>query len=134
MQASADEHETPYRVSLVPLGVGIAWMRHCLPSHRSASVSVGLERVWADEPIAVQARPEVHATDASTLISALTGFGAGSIFHLRPMESPELPACAAPAVTIAVKPSKSVDAPSRARCQQTPRQRSPMLCRLTTSV
>jgi hypothetical protein len=59
-------------------------MRQLLPSHRSARGSVKLESEAADEPTAVHARPEEHATDDSTLISAPTGSGVGSIVHVRP--------------------------------------------------
>ena len=68
MHARADGHETPKSVSLVPLGAGAGWIRQLLPSHRSASGSVKLESEAADEPTAVHARPEEHATDDSTLI------------------------------------------------------------------
>jgi hypothetical protein len=87
-------------------------MRQRLPFHRSASGSVGLEAVEASEPTAVQARAETHATDDSTLISAPTGFGVGSTFHLRAPASLGPPACAPAAMTIAVNPSTTVNDPS----------------------
>jgi hypothetical protein len=113
MHARADGHETPKSVSLVPLGAGAGWIRQLLPSHRSASGSVKLESEAADEPTAVHARPEEHATDDSTLISAPTGSGVGSIVHVRPPTAAvERPASAAPAVTIAVNPSNRTTATS----------------------
>jgi hypothetical protein len=88
-------------------------MRQLLPSHRSASGSVKLESEAADEPTAVHARPEEHATDDSTLISAPTGSGVVSIVHVRPPAAAvDPPASAAPAMTIAVNPSKATTAPS----------------------
>ena len=105
--ACADGHESPYKTSLVASGAGVGWMRQRLPSHRSASGSVGLDREAADEPTATHACRERHDTDDSTLISALAGFGVGVIVHLRsPTAWLDPPACAAPVVTIAVKPSK----------------------------
>ena len=62
-------------------------MRQLLPSHRSASGNVKLESEAADEPTAVHARAEEHATDDSTLISAPTGSGVGWIVHVRPPNS-----------------------------------------------
>jgi hypothetical protein len=107
MHARADGHEIPKSVSLVPLGAGVDWIRQLLPSHRSASGSVKLESEAADEPTAVHTRPEEHATDDSTVISAPTGSGVGSIVHVL-----DPPASAAPAVTIAVNPSNTTTAPS----------------------
>jgi hypothetical protein len=113
MHARADGHETPKSVSLVPVGTGVGWIRQLLPSHRSASGSVTLESEAADEPTAVHARREEHATDDSTLTSAPTGSGVGSIVHVRPATAAvERPASAAPAVTIAVNPINTTTAPS----------------------
>jgi hypothetical protein len=97
-------------------------------------VSVGLERVAADEPTAVQARRDVQATDDRMLISALTGLGVGSIFHVRTSLVP--PAGVAPAVTLAVKPSKTVNAPSsRVARREWALARSSLLpCRVTIAV
>jgi len=82
-----------------------------LPSHRSARGSVKLESEAADEPTAVHARAEEHATDDSTLISAPTGSGVGSIVHVRPRcAALDPPASAAPTVTTAVNPSKRASA------------------------
>jgi hypothetical protein len=109
--ACADGHESPYKTSLVACGAGVGWMRQRLPSHRSASGSVGLDREVADEPTAVHACRERHDTDDSTLISALAGFGVGVIVHSRsPAAWLDVPACPAAAVTIAVKPSKRMNA------------------------
>jgi hypothetical protein len=84
MHARADGHETPKSVSLVPFGVGVGWMRQRVPSHRSASVRVGLDSEAADDPTAVHARPEEHATDDSTLTLAPAGSGVGLTVHVRP--------------------------------------------------
>jgi hypothetical protein len=86
-------------------------MRQRLPSHLSASGSVGLDREAADEPTAIHACRERHDTDDSTLMSALAGFGVGVIVHLRsPTAWLDEPACAAAVVAIAVKPSKRMNA------------------------
>src|ERR1700759_4220491 len=83
-------------------------MRQLLPSHRSASGCVKLESEAADEPTAVHARTEEQDTEPSTLISAPTGSGVGLIVHSRPPRAAlDPPANAAPAVTIAVNPSKT---------------------------
>jgi hypothetical protein len=109
--ACADGHESPYKTSLVAFGAGVGWMRQRLPSHRSASGSVGLDREAADEPTAIHVCRERHDTDDSTLISALAGFGVGVIVHSRsPTAWLDLLACAAAAVTIAAKPSKRMNA------------------------
>ena len=77
-------------------------MRQRVPSHRSARVPEGLERVLENPPTAVQTRRDVHDTDDRKLISALTGFGVGSTFHLPVAASLEPPASDAPAVESAV--------------------------------
>ena len=86
-------------------------MRQRLPSHLAASGSVGLDREAADEPTAVHACGERQDTDDSTLISAPAGFGVGAIVHLRSLIAwLDVSACAAAAVTIAVKPSRRMNA------------------------
>jgi hypothetical protein len=111
MHARADGHDTPYSVSLVPFGVGVAWMRQLLPSHRSASGNVKLESEAADEPTAVHARADEQDTDPSTLISAPTGSGVGLTVHVRPPSAAlDPPASAPPAVTTAVNPSNRTTA------------------------
>lgn len=113
----------------------MGWMRQRVPSHRSASVPEGLERVLENPPTAVQTRRERHATDDRKLISALTGFGVGSTFHVRVAISLDPPASDAPAMESAVKPSKMVNDPSRrvARHRESARG-APLSCRLPASV
>src|SRR5437588_884580 len=59
MQNLADEHETSFRCAPGPrwAGLGVRWIDHRLPFHRSASVTP-----TPRSPTAVQARGEVHET------------------------------------------------------------------------
>jgi hypothetical protein len=64
-----------------PMGVGVAWMRHEVPSHRSARVS-GPELVKYT-PTAVQALA-VHATLPKTTCAIPGGLGVGCTCHRVP--------------------------------------------------
>src|SRR6266700_5922717 len=56
MQDEADMHATPDRTPPPCLGLGVGWMRHRVPSHRSAKVPA------FEFPAAVHADGDVHAT------------------------------------------------------------------------
>jgi hypothetical protein len=71
-------------------------------------VAVGLDSEGADEPTAVHARPEEHATDDSTLTFAPTGSGVGLTVHVRPPTAALDPP--ANAATIVPTPSNTTTA------------------------
>jgi hypothetical protein len=133
VQARTDAQDTPNRLLLAaPLGLAAGWIRQFLPFHLSARVNEGLERLAVSEPTAVQARPEVHDTAESPLISAPAGFGVGSIFHAPLAALPAWLAWAAPAVTIPVTPASTVTTPtSQTACAQRTPARIPLRSRLT---
>src|SRR5437660_4322761 len=114
----------------------MGWMRQRVPSHRSASVPDGLDRVLEKPPTAVQTPRDRHETDERKLMSALTGFGVGSTFHCRVATSLELPASDASAVQSTVKPSETVNTASSrvARRQCPPAQGRASSCVLAVSL
>ena len=71
-------HATPSRPPPPDGGFGACWMRHPLPSHRSARVP------WLVWPTAVQADGATHDTPLRTLNCAPEGFGVGWICHRVP--------------------------------------------------
>src|SRR5215472_15785281 len=77
VQASADVHDTAARKP-PPAGLGVGWMRHVTPSHRSASGP------FADVPVAVQAEGAVQDTPARTLDAAPAGLGVGWMLQFVP--------------------------------------------------
>ena len=83
MQAEAEEQETPNKIPPPGEGLGVAWMDHLVPSHRSARVMSVPE--WVNElPTATQAEADVQSTALSVLLGAPSGFGVGSVLHLVP--------------------------------------------------
>jgi len=77
VQTEDDVHATPARKA--PARPGVGWIRHLLPSHRTASALPGAP--GAGPPTAVHAEGEVHDTPIRTLAPEL---GAGWICHLVP--------------------------------------------------
>ncbi len=79
MQAEADGHATVFRTTnCAPAGLGVGWMRHRVPSHRSASVLPAF-----DLPAAVHDEGDVQATLARTP-PPCGGLGVGWIRHRVP--------------------------------------------------
>jgi hypothetical protein len=79
VQAEADGHATVLRkTNCAPAGLGVGWMRHRVPFHRSASVLPAF-----DLPAAVQAEGDVQATLARTP-PPCGGLGVGWIRHRVP--------------------------------------------------
>jgi hypothetical protein len=69
-QASAEVQDTRDRLPpLEPLGFGVVWTCHSVPSHTSASVPV------AEEPTAVQASASVHDTAVRLVVAEPSGLG-----------------------------------------------------------
>jgi hypothetical protein len=113
VQVVADAQDTPNKVPLLaPWGRMACWVRQRAPFHLSAKANVGLDRLAAWEPTAVQARSDVHETADSSLMVAPAGFGVRSTFHGPPVAVLVWLACAAPAVTIPRQPSSTVKTPS----------------------
>ncbi len=78
MQAEADGHATVFKkTNCAPAGVGVGWMRHRVPFHRSASVPA------FEFPAAVQAEGDVQATLARKPPPCL-GLGVGWMLHRLP--------------------------------------------------
>jgi hypothetical protein len=77
VQATADVQDAAPRKP-PPAGLGVCWMRHFTPSHRSASGR------FADVPMAVQAEGAVQDTPARTLGAAPVGLGVGWMVHRVP--------------------------------------------------
>jgi len=79
MQAFGDVQATLARTAMeAPEGLGVGWMRHLTPFHRSARVRP--PPVW---PTAVQAEAEVHDTPFS--VPPLGGFCVASMRHRAPL-------------------------------------------------
>lgn len=83
MQAEAEEQETPNKIPPPEEGLGVGWMDHLVPSHRSARVMDVPE--WVNElPTATQAEAAVQSTALSVLLGAPSGFGVDSALQLVP--------------------------------------------------
>src|SRR6516164_11753821 len=82
VQAEAEEQETPNNTPPPADGLGVAWMDHLVPSHRSARVMTVPERVNA-LPTATQAE-DGQSTAFSQLLGAPSGFGVDSALQLVP--------------------------------------------------
>src|SRR5215472_16914066 len=65
-----------------PAGLGVAWTRQLVPSHRSASAVVPVASVWA--PTAVHAVAEVQETAKKPLSGRPSGLGAAWMRQLVP--------------------------------------------------
>jgi hypothetical protein len=83
VQADAEEQETPSKIPPPAEGLGVAWMDHLVPSHRSARVMSVPERVNA-LPTATQAGGDVQSTALSALLGAPAGLGVASALQLVP--------------------------------------------------
>jgi|SRR5215469_3782688 len=92
MQADVAVHATLARVDAGPEGLGVAWMRHVVPFHRSARVLPSPEF-----PTAVQAVLDAHDTPFRKPPPA--GFGVGWMRHRVPVR------CSARVVPFAVPPT-----------------------------
>jgi len=93
MQASGDAQATLARTTMgAPEGLGVGWMRHLNPFHRSASVLP--PPVW---PTAVQAEDEVHETPFR--MPPLGGLGVARMRHRAPVR------CSASVLPFAVAPT-----------------------------
>ena len=83
VQAEAEEQETPNKIPPPEEGLGVGWMDHLIPSHRSARVISVPE--WVKElPTATQAEADVQATALSALLGAPSGLGVDSTLQLVP--------------------------------------------------
>ena len=78
MQAEDDVHDTAFRkLNCAPDGLGVDWMAHLVPFHRSAKVPE------FEPPTAVHLEDEVQATPTKALPPA-EGSGVGWIRHRVP--------------------------------------------------
>jgi len=89
MQADADVHATAFRTVNWEAnggiaGFGVAWMRHLVPSHRSARVPTGVPVLSVGAPTAVQAETDAHDTASRKLPCAPDGLGVGWMRHRVP--------------------------------------------------
>jgi hypothetical protein len=67
MQAEVDLHDTPLKLApRVPCGLAVGWVRHCVPSHPSPSVTSAPE-ASTPLPTATQAEAAGQATSDSSL-------------------------------------------------------------------
>ena len=83
MQAEAEEQETPSKIPPPEEGLGVGWMDHLVPSHRSARVTSAPE--WVKElPTATQADDDVQSTALSALLGAPSGLGVDATLQLAP--------------------------------------------------
>jgi hypothetical protein len=83
VQAEAEEQETPNNIPPPAEGLGVAWMDHRVPFHRSARVMSVPE--WVNAlPTATQAEADVQSTALSVLLAAPAGLGVGSALQLVP--------------------------------------------------
>src|SRR6266581_1825513 len=99
VQADGDGQATVFRgANWAPAGVGVAWMRHRLPFHRSARVlALGVKALEA--PTAMQDEADMHATPDRTPPPCLgLGVGVGWMRHRVPSHrSAKVPAFEFPA-------------------------------------
>jgi hypothetical protein len=77
VQDEADVHATPDRTPPPRLGLGVGWMLHRLPFHRSATVPA------FEFPTAVHAEGDVHATPFR-MPPPWAGLGVGWMRHRLP--------------------------------------------------
>jgi hypothetical protein len=83
VQALADAHDTPARpLPCTPVGLGVCWIDHVVPFHRSASVTVVV--LVEVPPTAVQALADVHDTPCRRVFDPPVGLGVCWIDHLVP--------------------------------------------------
>src|SRR5215470_6661520 len=87
MQAERDTQDAAFRLlAAAPVGLGVCWMLHVLPFHRSASVAGDwlLPPFGPENPTARQPVAEVQATPISELITPPGRLGVGWIAQLAP--------------------------------------------------
>jgi hypothetical protein len=83
VQAEAEEQETPNKIPPPEEGLGVGWMDHLVPSHRSARVISVPE--WVKElPTATQADDDIQSTALSALLGAPWGLGGEATLQLVP--------------------------------------------------
>jgi hypothetical protein len=84
VQNEDDAQATALRkVRRAPGGLGVGWMRHLVPSHRSARVTTLPARVM-DCPAAVHAEGAVQATPFNALTCAPAGLAVRWMLHFVP--------------------------------------------------
>jgi hypothetical protein len=83
VQAEAEEQATPNKIPPPAGGLGVAWMDHVVPSHRSARV-IPVPELLIENPTASQAEDDVQSTAFSALLGAPSGFGVDSALQLVP--------------------------------------------------
>ena len=81
VQALAEVHDTLLSEAWLGFcGLGVGWMDHEVPSHRSAKVRLPVPKSPAN-PTAVQALADVHDTPDSPLFWSPAGLGVGWMDH-----------------------------------------------------
>jgi hypothetical protein len=75
VHAASEVHDTAARLACVPLGLGVAWIAHAVPSQTSANVFSlkGPVPIVNESPTAMHASSDVHDTANSTLSGLLGG-------------------------------------------------------------
>ena len=101
MHADADVQDTPLNKPWPCGGLGVAWMRHLAPFHRSAKVPA------LEAPTAVQARAEVQDTPFSEP-PPCGGLAVAWIAHLVPFHR-SARACEAPAAVTLIPTAVQAD-------------------------
>jgi hypothetical protein len=114
VQAEAEEQETPNKIPPPADGLGVAWMDHLVPSHRSARVIPVPERV-IENPTASQAEDDGQSTAFSALLGAPAGLGVGSALQLVPFHR---------SARVTVVPSRWVSSPTAVH-EEEPAQDTP---------
>jgi hypothetical protein len=80
----ADVHATPARkLPGDPEGLGVSWMRHLVPFHRSATVCT-MPVAECCSPVVVQAEGVVQDTAPRKVCTAPAGLGLGTMAHFFP--------------------------------------------------
>src|SRR5205823_4726289 len=77
--------ETPL-MSWTPGRVGVGWIRHDEPFHRSANVPVGLPEASNEAPTATHAEGAGHEMPLKPFCGSFDGVGAGAILHTLPFQ------------------------------------------------
>lgn len=85
MHDEGEGHPTAIRkLCREPAGLGVGWMCHVCPFHRSTKV-VSVPEGLTASPTAVHADGALHATPASELTLAPDGFGVRWTLHFLPL-------------------------------------------------
>src|SRR5262249_17385387 len=87
VQAEWDRQDVAFRLlAAAPGGLGVCWIRHVLPFHRSASVAGVwlLKKFGLEPPTARQLVAEVQAAPISWFIAPLARWGVGWMAQLAP--------------------------------------------------